>query len=880
MKFSGHKNNRVLALSPLALCVCSGFFAAHARAEEYFNPAFLDNGSGNVADLSSFQNGGNQAPGTYRVDVYLNNESVSDQDVEFRSQKTVDPDGKFPSDDTGLVACLSPRKLEDMGIDINIPADKKQTAEGDCTNIASLIDNAKASFDFSQQRLDISVPQVALKNSARGYIPPEKWDQGINALLLNYSLSGSESRDRSNGSSSNNSSQFLGLNSGINVGPWRYRDYSTFNRSSGNGTNTSEWQNVNSYIERTIIALKGELVAGDSNTSGDIFDSIGFRGVQLSSDDNMLPDSLKGFAPTVRGIAKSNAQVTIKQNGYTIYQVYVAPGAFAINDLFPTSSSGDLSVEVKEADGSVHSYTVPYSAVPMLQREGRVKYAMTAGKYRTSNDSQEEVTFGQGTLIWGLAHGVTLYGGSQFSSDYKALALGAGLNMGDFGALSADITSAKSTLADDTTHSGQSLRLLYAKSLNDIGTNFQLLGYRYSTSGYYTLADTTYKKMDGYNSDADNEDNDPNNDHPDWYDYYNLYYTKRGKMQVNISQQLGDYGSLYVSGSQQTYWHTTDKDTLVQVGYSTTWHDISINLSYNYSKSSGQPDADKAVAINLSLPLSKWLSPDQGPDVSGHNAFATYSASQDNHGSVTQNAGISGTLLKDNNLSYSVQEGYANQGEGNSGSASLSYQGGYGNANVGYNYSSNGDYQQVNYGLAGGVVAHSHGVTLSQPLGDTNVLIDAPGADDVKVDNATGVKTDWRGYAVVPYATTYRKNRMALDTTTLGDKVDLDNAVVDVVPTQGALVRASFKAHVGIRALLTLLHSNEPVPFGAVVSRDDDGAGSIVAEDGQVYLSGLAPKGVLKVQWGEGDASTCTAHYELPEEAENTPIAKATVVCR
>jgi outer membrane usher protein len=871
-------HSRAWMLSPLALCLCTSLFAARAQGEEYFNPAFLSDGSGKVADLSSFQNGGGQAPGNYRVDVYLNNDFVSGQDIEFKSQKALDPDGKFPGDDTGLVACLSAKKLADIGIDISIPKEKSETPEGECVNIASLVDGAKATFDFSHQRLDISVPQVALKNTARGYIPPEKWDQGINALLLNYTVSGSESRDRSN-SGGNSSNQFVGLNSGINLGPWRYRDYSTYNSSQSAGSSTHEWQNVNSYLERTIIALKGELVAGDSNTSGDIFDSVGFRGIQLASDDNMLPDSLKGFAPTVRGIAKSNAQVTIKQNGYTLYQTYVAPGAFAINDLFPTSSSGDLTVEVKEADGSVNTYTVPYSAVPMLQREGRVKYAMTAGKFRTSNDAQDEVTFGQGTLIWGLAHGITVYGGTQFSSDYKALALGMGLNMGDFGAISADITGAKSTLADDTTHTGESMRLLYAKSLNDIGTNFQLLGYRYSTSGYYTLADTTYKQMDGYNSDPDNADTDPNNDHPDWYDYYNLYYTKRGKIQVNISQQLGNYGSMYLSGSEQTYWHTDDKDKLWQLGYSTTWHDVNINLSYNYSRSSGQPEADRAVALNVSLPLGKWLSPSQG-ETTANTAFATYSASQDNHGSTTQNVGISGTMLKDNNLSYSVQEGYGNQGAGNSGSANLSYQGGYGNANLGYNYSSNGDYQQVNYGLSGGVVAHSHGVTLSQPLGDTNVLIEAPGADGVKVDNATGVKTDWRGYAVVPYATTYRKNRMALDTTTLGDKVDLDNAVVDVVPTQGAIVRASFKAHVGIRALLTLMHNNEAVPFGAVVSRDDDGTGSIVAEDGQVYLSGLAPKGVLKVQWGDSAAQICSASYELPKDAENAPISKATVICR
>lgn len=861
--------------SPLALMISTSLFSGCVLADEYFNPAFLTDGKGTVADLSSFEASGGQAPGTYRVDVYLNNDFVVSRDVEFKVQKTVKSNAKAGGDDTGLVACMSAKTLTDMGIDLSIPEDKKQEADGQCVNIASLIDGASASFDFGHQRLDLSVPQVALKNTARGYIAPEKWDQGINALLMNYNFSGSNSKDPSGKSSSN----FLGLNGGVNVGPWRYRDYSTFNRTtSSNGQTSTQWEHVSGFIERTIISMKSELTAGDNYTSGDVFDSISFRGVQLASDDNMLPDSLKGFAPTVRGIAKSNAQVTIKQNGYVVYQTYVAPGAFAINDLFPTSSSGDLMVEVKEQDGKIHTYSVPYSAVPLLQREGRLKYALTAAKYRTSNDQQEQTPFGQGTLMWGLAHGVTLYGGTQFSSSYKAVALGAGVNMGDWGALSADLTGAKSTLIDDTQHTGQSLRLLYAKSLNSVGTNFQLLGYRYSTAGYYTFADTTYKHMDGYNSDPTNEDTDPNNDHPHWYDYYNLYYTKRGKVQINISQQLGELGSVYVSGSQQTYWHTGDKDTLLQVGYNTSWHDINIGLSFNYSKSSGQLEADKMIAFNVSLPVGKWLSPKD--TTTPNNAFATYSVNRDNHGSATRNAGVSGTLLEGNNLSYSVQQGFANNGAGSSGNASLAHQGGYGSSNISYNYSDNGDSQQVNYGISGGVVAHRHGVTFSQPLGETNVLIEAPGADRVHVENATGVKTDWRGYAVVPFANSYRKNRIALDTTTLGDKVDIDDAVVDVVPTKGALVRAAFKAHVGIRALMTMLHNNEPVPFGATVTRDDEGASSIVGEDGQVYFSGLAPKGRLTVQWGEGADQACSANYQLPADAENAAITQMNVICR
>lgn len=65
------------------------------------------------------------------------------------------------------------------------------------------------------------------------------------------------------------------------------------------------------------------------------------------------------------------------------------------------------------------------------------------------------------------------------------------------------------------------------------------------------------------------------------------------------------------------------------------------------------------------------------------------------------------------------------------------------------------------------------------------MLIAAPGAENTRVANSTGLKTDWRGYTVVPYATSYRENRIALDAASLKRNVDLENAVVNVVPTKG-----------------------------------------------------------------------------------------------
>lgn len=840
-------------------------FSPYALADNYFNPAFLSDDPEAVADLSRYEKGNGQPAGKYRVEIYLNDTFVSTEDIDFKA-----PEGGKGD----ITACLTRSRLDALGVELKSFPDMRRIPDGACIPLTKMIPDSRAEFDYEQQRLNISLPQAAMKQSARGYIPPEQWDDGINALLLNYDFSGSNSW----GDTVSNS-YFLNLQSTLNLGPWRLHDYSSGTYDNGQQDGSSNhWDHISTYLQRSIVPLKGELTVGDSYTPSDVFDSLGFRGVQLASDDNMLPDSLRGFAPTVRGIARSNAKVIIKQNGYVIYQTYVSPGAFEINDLFPTSSSGDMDVEITEADGSKSSFSVPYSAVPLLQREGRIKYAVTAGQYHTNNKDQDDENFAQGTLIWGLPQGITVYGGVQHSDNYLAEAVGLGLNLGDIGAISADVTQADSTLADDSHHSGQSLRFLYAKSLNSTGTNFQLLGYRYSTQGFYTLDETTYTRMSGYTVDTDNGKQDVA---PDWTDYYDLYYNKRGKIQVNVSQQVGDSGSVYVTGSQQSYWNTDQTDLLWQVGYSGNVKDISYSVSYSYNKAMGQDEADQLVSISISLPLGKWLSTGaDNSEVSSttNNAYATYNNSTDSHGKMTQAAGISGTLLSDNNLSYTVQQGYGNKGDGANGNASLDYQGGLGSANVGYNYSAG--YQQVNYGLSGGIVAHANGITLSQPLGSTNVLIKAPGAADVDIENNTGVNTDWRGYAVVPYATTYRQNRIALNTDTLGDKVDIENAVVDVVPSEGALVVADFKAHTGLRALVTLIHNNKPVPFGATVSRNDSGSSTIVGDDGQAYLIGLPLSGDLSVQWGTEPGKQCRVHYQLPENEMNKPISQFKSECQ
>ncbi|EPK7285568.1 fimbrial biogenesis usher protein [Citrobacter farmeri] len=836
-----------------------------AQAEIYFNPRFLADDPSAVADLSSFEKGHELPPGTYRVDIWLNDGYMTTRDVAFQAS----------GNSRELAPCLTRGQLAAMGLNTASVNGMDALATDACVPLTEMIKDATARLDVGQQKLYLTIPQAFMGNQARGYIPPEQWDNGITAGLLNYNFSGNSVQNDVGGSSNY---AYLNLQSGLNLGAWRLRDNSTWSYSSGGSSSSNEnkWQHVNTWLERDITPLRSRLTLGDSYTNGDVFDGINFRGAQLASDDNMLPDSQKGFAPVIHGIARGTAQVSIKQNGYEIYHSTVPPGPFTISDLYAAGNGGDLQVTVKETDGSSQNFTVPYSSVPVLQREGRTRYAVTAGEYRSGNNQQEEPTFFQSTLLHGLPAGWTLYGGTQLADRYRAFNLGVGKNMGVLGALSVDVTQANATLPDDSKHQGQSVRFLYNKSLSDVGTNIQLVGYRYSTRGYFSFADTTYRRMNGYSIETQDGVIQVQ---PKFTDYYNLAYNKRGKVQVSLTQQLGRTATFYLSGSHQTYWGIDSADEQLQAGLNTAINDINWTLSYSLTKNAWQEGRDQMLAINVNIPFSHWLRSDS-QSVWRH-ASASYSMSNDLNGRMTNLAGLYGTLLEDNNLSYSVQTGYAGGGEGNSSStgyAALNYRGSYGNANVGYSRSDG--LKQLYYGMSGGVLAHANGVTLSQPLNDTVVLIKAPGAEGVKVENQTGIRTDWRGYAVLPYATEYRENRVALNTNTLADNVDLDDAVINVVPTHGAIVRAEFNAHVGMKLLMTLTHNGKPVPFGAVVTSDSNQSGSIVADNGLVYLSGMPLAGKVQVKWGDAESASCVADYRLTAENQQQRLIQLTAACR
>ena len=163
---------------------------------------------------------------------------------------------------------------------------------------------------------------------------------------------------------------------------------------------------------------------GDSNTGNDVFDSVGFTRRAAFLVRQHVPGQPAGYAPTVRGIARTPAKVVVRQNGYVIYQSYVQPGAFAITDLntylFKRRSGSDRRREGRQVSNAIPCRTPPCRCCSVKVAGSMTSWpgiteAVTA--IRTRRSSPRHADYRSGQWLHALrryAAGVALYRGGHW----------------------------------------------------------------------------------------------------------------------------------------------------------------------------------------------------------------------------------------------------------------------------------------------------------------------------------------------------------------------------------------------------------------------------------------------------------------------------------
>jgi len=821
----------------LLIVLCLAPYHLVWAIEEYeFDSTFLQGGT-NAAELQKFSKGNFIAPGKYQVDIVINQVAVGRDNVEFQamqSQESAKP-------------CLTVDVLDRAGLDLLKISGMDLKDRQACVDLASKIVPSSVHYDDGEQRLLLSVPQAYLRRSIQGYVDPSQWDSGVNAGMLNYNYGSFYSSTQQEGVQN-----FLGLTAGVNVAGWRLRSQSNFDWNS----RVRHWQNRNTYAQREVQSLSSQLTLGDFSTNGNLFDSFSMRGVQIASDERMLPDALSGYAPIVRGQANSNAKVKITQNGYVVYETTVAPGPFEINDLYPSGYGGDLEVSVTEADGQERKFRVPYASVVRMLRPGAQRYSAALGQYRSGFDTGSKRMVGQLTYERGLNNTFTGYTGMLAAEGYTAPMVGVAMNT-SLGAFGLDVTHARTQVSPEGekgTSTGQSARISYSKTLPETGSSVSIAAYRYSTSGFYNLADAM-QALDGINAkdwrDAFSDPNylDGSTSLFERRDFDTTYKASRQRstLQATLSQSLGEHGSIYFNGIASNYWNQKGKSLQYQVGYSgsTRYFNYSISAMRSTNQSG---ERDDQLAVTFNIPLGGTIS-------------ASSSVTFNKNGTGLQGS-VGGSGGSNNEYDWGVSSNKDEQSR-KSISSYGNYRGGMGtlSASVG----SGTGYNQASLGASGSVVLHPGGVTFGQQVSETFGVIEAPGAAGASITSQSGIKVDERGYAVVPYLSPYRRNTLDIDPRGISDDVEFTSTTRSVVPRAGAVVIAKFETVTGRAVVIDLqLPAGTNVPFGTEVLSANGAVAGVVGQGGRVMVRGVEDAGTLMVKWGESQAQQCQVTYALP----------------
>ncbi|WP_073526529.1 fimbria/pilus outer membrane usher protein [Pseudomonas fluorescens] len=827
--------NSVTALMLKALALLPAVLTAPSVWAEdvQFNDAFLPEDSRSL-DLTQYEKGNPVLPGQYRADVAVNGTLTSRQDIRINAES----DGSHP------VVCITRGLLELVGVDMHkLSAQATSALESDATCLAldQLIEGATATFSPANQQLDISLPQIALRRDARGYVSPELWDRGVSAATLSYTFNANHNKT----DFGNYDSAYLGLNAGLNLGDWRLRHNGSLNWQKDTG---QVYQTLNTYAQRDVTSLKSQLTVGEANTSGEIFDTLAYRGVQLGTDDRMLPQSQRGYAPVIRGIARTGARVAVRQAGNLLYETTVAPGAFVIDDLYSTGYGGDLEITVYEADGSEQRFIVPYAATAQLLRPGTSRFSVTAGETR-NNYLDRQARLVQGTYQLGLTNIFTGYGGVQGSDDYRSVLGGLAFST-PVGAVAVDLTQAQTQLKSGQAN-GQSARVTYSKNILSTGSNFAVAATRFSTQDYLDFSNAM-QLLDAERNGLDTA----------------LYGRPRSRLSLTANQSLGDWGQVAFSGFTQNYWNQPGRDVQYQFSYNKQVRQVSYGLSANRSRV-GLGEMDNSLLFTVSMPLEFGKSSNQ-PQLSAR-------VLRDARGQYSEQATLSGTAGEDRQYQYSLTGGH----EGASGSNSTSVNGQYigPKAVVGATLSRGEGYDSLSVNASGSVVAHPAGVTFTPYRGETLAVVSAPGAEGAKVVGFPGLKLDGRGNAVVPYLRPYELNEVAIDPLGTSLDVELTETSQQVAPRAGAVVALKYGTSNGQAVLLNVtLADGGALPFGATVDDDRGVSVGVVGQGGQLYARVKDDARRLLISWGTQVGQQCALALP-PGKSDGKQLRQVDVVC-
>lgn len=828
------RRNLFFTLSALLVSVLLPFMPGgenSAYAEEIqFNTDIMDVDDKDNIDVSQFSRRGFIMPGRYLMAVRINQRDFPEQDVTFYSA------GKNLKES---LPCLTREDVAVFGLKPQLRAKLAWWHQEQCLDITSIA-GMTVQGDLARAELVITLPESWLEYRAPEWDPPSRWDEGIAGALLDYNLSMQALERQQEGWGYNMSGNGV---TGMNIDAWRLRaewQGSAAERSAQHNSRqqTFDWSRY--YAWRAIPSLRARMTLGEDYLNSALFDSFRFAGASLRSDDNMLPPGLRGYAPEVTGVARTNAKVTVSQQGRVLYETQVPAGAFRIQEL-NDALTGELDVRIEEQDGSVQYFQLDTATIPYLTRPGAVRYKLAAGKPAVDSHQLTDPAFAVGEFSWGMTNNWSAYGGALAGKDYQTLSVGMGRDLSMYGAVALDSTLSRAVFAQDETLHGNAWRLSYAKRFAETDSQFTFAGYRFADRHFMTMPDYLTSVLQGV---TDN----------------------RNKQRYTLSfyQRLAPWHlGIWLNYSYQAGWDHSSRER-----YDVTFsHDLNlgrwknINTSLALFRNQYRHSHETGGWLSLSVP---W----------GSQSTLSYNLALNNQ-RTEQNVSYYGR--RDQRSSYQLSAGSSHLGGMFSGFYVYEGDNAQLSANARYQHHS---YRAAGMAAQGGVTLTSQGGALHRITapGSTRLLVDTEGVANVPVQGyGSPVMSNSFGKAVISEVSSYYRNSARIDVENLSDQAEATRSVVQATLTEGAIGYRQFHVIAGLKAMATIrLTDGRYPPFGALVRNVKQQQTGMVSEGGNVWLSGIRAGEKMLVEWGEG--MRCSV--ELPATLPQPLLSDLLLPCR
>jgi outer membrane usher protein len=820
------------------LSLSISLFNSQTLAQEAeFNNSFLYGEQSKSLNLDRLTSSEKVIPNDYLLDIYLNDKYVTQSFVNISDD---------PNSNTIQRYCIPAKTVKQL--DFNEKLIDLEKNKSSCIDTRLMNHVVFWKLNIAKQRLDISSPQAMLNERPQGYINPELWQNGNTTAFLKYYAN---YYNTDSGQSAKQNSSFLSLNTGLNFSDWQLRH-------SGNTSYTNNKSNDYISYETKLLhvlpTIKSQLTLGDFYTNSSTFNSnssISIRGIQIASDERMLPKSQQNFAPVISGYANTNALIRVRQNQQIIMERTVPAGEFSIQDLQTPGNGGMLNVDIIESNGVIRSFDIPYSNFIQSLRKNQYRYQIAAGVFRQNNHSYNENLI-NASYDYGLNNFITLNTSILISDHYQSYILGSAFNtlLGGIALEGNYVSSEHGVSKENKTSYSASLR--YNLSFNEAKSNLTLNSTLYGNQDYYTF-DEIMQNMYGLS----------------------LYYspltnsTPKSLNYIQYSHLFGPkLGSLSANYTAYNYWDNHKRNTY-QINYSNSYKGINYYFGVQKTLNSANlSEEDTQYFFNIDFPLQF--------KTKKANLRVSSEQYKENSERNTNQIGLFGNLGKYQQFGYSVN--YVNNDEKDQITSSMSYE-----ATPIYlstTFATDLEKQrQYSVQAQGAIIAHQYGLTLANNLGETYAIVHAKGLENSRLTN--GTKFDRYGNAVISTLTPYQYNSLTLDSNTIPIKTNVDSTEQYVIPKSNASVLVTFNVSKLSSALISIQSEqlNDLIPMGASVVDSDGNNIATVGQGQQIYIQNIQAT-QYKVLKGSNESCTFNISDQMFKQAQiDSPFARFNVEC-